>query len=140
MLTQDVDDDVVGLIQQVPVHDVVLILLAEDLAEALLTNFIDGEMPELIHRLLPIVPRSGIRLHLIDPSREVNMKTLCPHVATILRGRTDGVEDAGEMPGWMFVGLEGLLVSIPCCRVRETNIEILFAGDLVFVERLEVGM
>ena len=67
------------------------------------------------------------------------MKTLSHHVAKILPGWTDGVEDAGEITSRIFVWLDGFLVSIPCFRVRETLIKILFAGDLVFVERLELG-
>ena len=79
------------------------------------------------------------RLHVVDPSRQVKVKTLGHHVAEILRGGTDWVEDAGEFSSRMFVWFEGLLVSVLCRQIRFALIEIIFAGDLVFVERLELG-
>ena len=55
------------------------------------------------------------------------MKTLSHHVAEIFSGGTDGVEDAAEIAGRMFVWFEGFFLNIPCCRVRFTLVEILFA-------------
>ena len=41
------------------------------------------------------------------------MKTLGHHVAKKLPGGTDGVEDAGEIAGRMFVWFDGFLVIFP---------------------------
>ena len=98
-------------------NDVVLIRLRDQLADAVLANFIDGEVAELIHCLPPLVPRSGLRLHLVDPSRQVNRTTQAHHVAEILRVGTDGVKDADEIAGGIIVWFVVFLVGNECCRV-----------------------
>ena len=54
----------------------VLSLLAEHLEDVALKYLIDGGVPELSHRLLPLITRERHRLHLIDPSRQVVVKSL----------------------------------------------------------------
>ena len=49
MLTQDGDDDIVAFTQKVPVNEVIVVLLMEDLPDAVLADFIDGEVPDLIN-------------------------------------------------------------------------------------------
>ena len=96
VIIQDGDYDIVALIQKVPLNAIIFLILREQLADAVLTNFIDGEVPELIHCLQPLRPQSGFRLHFLDPSRQLNKKTLGPLVAEILRAGLDRLKNAAD--------------------------------------------
>ena len=74
-LVLDIFDDVIDLVA-IRRALFVLSLLAEHLEDAVLTYLIDGGVPEFIHRLLPLISRGRHRLHLIDPSRQVVVKSL----------------------------------------------------------------
>ena len=70
----NVEDDVPQLVHIISVN-VWLDILSEHLAESAHGYRADGGVPELLNRIPPLMPRAGHRLHLVDPSREVNMKT-----------------------------------------------------------------
>ena len=76
----DVLDDVADREHVVPAN-LALYLLPANLSSAVLTYIVDGGMPELINNLPPLMPRAEDRLHLVDPSREVDVKTLDHEVA-----------------------------------------------------------
>ena len=65
-------DDVPDLVQIVPVN-VSLCILMEHLANAALTYLVNGGVAELINCHHPLMTIAGHRLHLIDPSRNVEM-------------------------------------------------------------------
>ena len=108
-------------------------LLAEHLSSPVLTYLVDGGVPELIHRLLPLMTRARHRLHLIYPSHKVDVKSLDDEVAEVHRGWTDGVMDAGEIACRVLVRFVGFLVYVLCHLIRITLTKVLFADDVVFV-------
>ena len=71
----DVFDDVIDL-GTILAAQLMLNLLSEHLADAGLTYLVDGAVPELIHRFLPLMTRARHRLDLIDPSRILDVKSL----------------------------------------------------------------
>ena len=111
-----------------------LYLLFQHLADAVLAYLLHGRVPELIQRLAPIRTAVGHRLHLIDPSRDVNKKSLNQDVSEVWRGGTDGVQDGGEIACWVLLRVEGFHVGIMRCRLRFALLNFLFQDDVLLLE------
>ena len=96
-----------------------------------ISHLVDGGVPELIHRVLPLMTGARHRLHLIDPSRKVDVESLDDEVAEVRRGGTNWVEDAGEIECRVFKWFVGFLVVVLCRLIRITLIKVLLADDVV---------
>ena len=132
VLVLDVFDDVIDL-GTILAAQLMLNLIAEHLADAGLTYLVDGGVPELIHRFVPLMTRARNRLQWIDPSRKVDVESLDDEVAEVHRGRTDGVEDAGDIASRVFKWFVRFLLAVLCCLIRITLIKVLLVDDVVFL-------
>ena len=138
VVIRNVVDDVLDL-DHIVLVIIPLDLLSEQLSDSVLAHIVEGGVAELKNCLAPVRHRSQYRLQIVDPAGEMDLKTVGHDATEILHCGTEGVEDAGEIAGWMFVWFEVFLVGMLRCHVREPLVEILFADHVVLLERLELG-
>ena len=95
----------------------------------------------MIDCLGPLEPLTRIRLHEQDPSCEVHMEDLDQEMTEELPGRSNGVEDAGEISGRVLEPLQRIPVTtrIRGVRVPPRRFGVLLAHEVAIGETLEAG-